>query len=195
MIEITRATPDRLAVLCSLLGRAFVAEPMLQWSMAIHGDVAPRLIKQFELFNETLVDAGMLWEAGSALGAAVWIPADAGDAYEEAFEASRAGVHALTDDGGRRWDAFWEWVESHTPDEPVWHLDAVGVEPEARGTGLGAALVRHGLERARADGTPAFLETGTARNVPVYEHFGFRTVEAARAPGGGPKVWFMRWDP
>ena len=195
MIEITRAGPERLAALCSLLGRAFIAEPMLQWSMAIHGDVVPRLTKQFELFNETLVDAGMLWEAGTALGAAVWIPADAGEAYDHAFDASRRAVHALTDDGGSRWDAFWDWVESHLPDEPVWHLDAVAVEPEARGTGVGAALVNHGLERARADGAPAFLETGTARNVPLYEHFGFRTVKATEAPGGGPTIWFMRWDP
>jgi GNAT superfamily N-acetyltransferase len=195
MIEITRATPDRLAVLCSLLGRAFVDEPMLQWSMAIRGDVTERLIKQFEAFNQTLVEGGMVWEAGDARGAAVWIPADAGDAYEEAFEASRAGIHALTDDGGRRWDAFWDWVESNIPDEPVWHLDAIGVEPEARGTGIGAALVQHGLERARADESAAFLETGTPGNVPLYEHFGFRVVEAADAPGGGPMIWFMRWDP
>ena len=195
MIEIQRATPDRLAALCSLLGRAFIAEPMLQWSMAIEGDVVPRLTMQFELFNETLVDAGMLWEAGDALGAAVWVPADAGDAYEAAFEASRARVHALTDDGGARWDMFWDWVESKVPDEPVWHLDAIAVEPAARGTGIGAALVRLGQERARADGTPAFLETGTAGNVPLYEHLGFRTVEAAEAPGGGPAIWFMRWDP
>lgn len=60
------------------------------------------------------------------------------------------------------------------------------------GRGLGRALVRHGLARARADGCPAFLETGTPRNVPFYESFGFRVVGAHQAPDGGPVIWFMQ---
>jgi predicted N-acetyltransferase YhbS len=55
--------------------------------------------------------------------------------------------------------------------------------------------VEHGLERARADGHSVWLETGTAGNVPYYERFGFRVVDDPFAPGGGPQIWFMRWDP
>ena len=46
-----------------------------------------------------------------------------------------------------------------------------------------------------ADGVPAFLETGKARNVPYYERFGFRTAAEDDAPGGGPHIWFMHRDP
>jgi GNAT superfamily N-acetyltransferase len=193
-IEISRATPDRLPVLCAILGRAFVDEPMLRWSLGTYGDVAQRFVRQFELFSATLVQRGMMWEAGTARGAAVWIPAAEGKAYAQAFDASRSRVHALTQDGGERYDAFWEWVESKIPDEPLWHLDSVGVEPGSRGTGVGAALIEHGLELARADDAGAFLETGTPRNVPYYERFGFRIVDDADAPHGGPHIWFMRWD-
>lgn len=135
-IEITRATPDRLSALCAVLGQAFVNEPMLRWSLGTHGDIAQRFVRQFELFNETLVRLGMMWEAGAARGAAVWIPVDAGEAYTQALDSSRARVHPLTDDGGHRYDVFWEWVESKIPDEPLWHLDSVGVEPTSRGTGV-----------------------------------------------------------
>ena len=62
------------------------------------------------------------------------------------------------------------------------------------GGGLASALVRHGLARARAAGEPAFLETSIASNVPRYEHLGFRVVEQADAPEGGPEIWFMRAD-
>jgi len=51
------------------------------------------------------------------------------------------GTHrALTDDGGRRYDAFWEWVDSRTPDEPLWLLDSIAVAPTRQGQGarLGA---------------------------------------------------------
>lgn len=192
---ITRAAPDRLPVLASLLGRAFVNEPMMRWSLGAHGDVAQRFVRQFELFNQTLIEQGMVWEADDARGAAVWVPAAAGEAFDRALEASRTRVHSLTLDEGRRYDQFWTWAESRLPAEPVWHLDSIGVEPEWRGTGIGRALMEHGLDRARADGAPAFLETGTAANVPYYERFGFRAVANEPAPDGGPRIWFMRWDP
>jgi hypothetical protein len=39
------------------------------------------------------------------------------------------------------------------------------------------------------------LETGTQRNVPLYQRLGFHVVEEADSPKGGPHVWFMRRDP
>jgi GNAT superfamily N-acetyltransferase len=197
-VEIVRAAPDRLGPLSELLGRAFVDEPMLRWPLGTHGDLAARFIRAFELQYETLVERGMLWEARDARvarGAALWIPAAAGEAYDASLEASRERIHALTDDGGRRWDRFWEWVEANLPAEPVWHLDAVAVAPPYRGTGIGAALIRFGLERARRERAPAFLETATQGNIAVYRHFGFEVIHHANAPDGGPHVWFMRARP
>jgi predicted N-acetyltransferase YhbS len=69
------------------------------------------------------------------------------------------------------------------------------VDPAAQGQGLGTALVATGLALAQADGIGAFLSTGTARNVDIYARSGFRVVEEADAPDGGPKIYFMRWDP
>jgi len=64
-----------------------------------------------------------------------------------------------------------------------------------QGRGVGSALIDFGLSRARAGAASVFLETGTARNVPLYERMGFRVVEDTDAPDGGPHMWFMRWDP
>jgi GNAT superfamily N-acetyltransferase len=194
-IEIARAAPERFSELSALLGRAFVSEPMLRWSLGLHGDVAQRFVRYFEYFNETLARLGMLWEADTARGAAVWIPGDADDAFAQAIDASRPSVHTLTSDGGQRYDAFWEWVEARIPDEPLWHLDSVAVEPGSRGSGVGAALINFGLDLARAENTGACLETGTPTNVPYYERLGFRVIDDADAPHGGPHIWFLRWDP
>lgn len=103
-------------------------------------------------------------------------------------------MEELTLDAGHRYASFWEWVESKIPDEPLWHLDSVAVDPEARGRGIGAALIEHGLGMARADGVGAQLETGNPRNVPYYERFGFRVVADAESPDHGPRIWFMRRD-
>jgi GNAT superfamily N-acetyltransferase len=106
--------------------------------------------------------------------------------------AIRADISSLTGDGGVRYAAFWDWLDAHVPHEPCWFLDAVAVAPAAQGQGLGRALVRHGLERARADDCPAFLETGTPRNVPFYQSLGFQIVDEQQAPDGGPTIWFMQ---
>jgi len=193
--EITRAAPERFSTLSGVLGRGFVTEPMLQWSLGTRGDVARRFTEYFEYFNETLARLGMLWEAGRARGAAVWIPADADAAFMHALDASRSSIHTLTNDGGHRYDAYWEWVSARVPDERLWHLDSVAVETDSRGTGVGAALIRFGLHLAREQNTGACLETATPTNVPYYEHLGFRIIDHADAPHGGPHTWFLRWDP
>jgi GNAT superfamily N-acetyltransferase len=194
VVEITQATPDRLPALSALLGRAFVVEPMMRWPLGVHGDLEERFVRCFEYFLERVIAAGTVWEAGHALGATAWIAPGEMDVWRDA-QITETRMHELTEDGGRRYDAFWAWVDSRVPDEPLWFLDSVGVVSHARGRGIGGALIRYGLERARADGVDAFLETGNSRNVPVYEHLGFRVVEAADSPDGGPRIWFMRWSP
>jgi predicted N-acetyltransferase YhbS len=70
----------------------------------------------------------------------------------------------------------------------------VAVAPGWQGRGIGSALVEFGLEQTRESNTPVILETGTPRNVPLYERLGFHVVEDVDSPAGGPHGWFMRRD-
>lgn len=167
---------------------------MKRWPLGGHGDVEERFVSAFGHYIESLIRLGMVWEAGDALGALVWVPPDEMDAWHEA-QLNDTRVLGLTDDGGLRFARFWDWVESKVPADPVAHLDAVGVEPAAQGRGIGSTLIEFGLDRARGSGHSVFLETGSSRNVPLYERHGFEVVEDADAPDGGPHIWFMRWDP
>ena len=107
-VEITRAAPDRLSALASVLGRAFVTEPMVRWPLGDHGDLEERFTRAFEYFIEDLIPLGMVWEAGAAVGALVWITPDQAGAWEQAMLSNRR-MAALTEDRGRRFDSFWEW--------------------------------------------------------------------------------------
>jgi GNAT superfamily N-acetyltransferase len=192
-VEITQAAPDRRSALASVLGRAFVVEPMMRWPLCGGEDVEGRLIRAFEIFMEDPIRLGMVWEAGAAMGALIWIPADQIDAVDDGNRAMRSVYER--EDGARRFDRFWDWVGSKHPEEPLALVDSVAVEPAAQGRGIGSALIRSGLDRARTAGHGVWIETGNPRNVPLYERHGFRVVEDADAPGGGPHIWFMRWDP
>ena len=52
--------------------------------------------------------------------------------------------------------------------EPHWHLRLLGVEPGHQGGGLGAVVMRHGIDRAADSGHPVVLETFSERAVPFY---------------------------
>ena len=67
--------------------------------------------------------------------------------------------------------------------------------PDRQGRGFGSHLMQPVLERCDADGTPAYLETDTERNVQLYERHGFKVTEEFPLPGGGPPVWLMWREP
>jgi hypothetical protein len=80
--------------------------------------------------------------------------------FAEIEQATRARIPPLIGDGDIRYAAFWDWLDTHLPGEPCWFLDLVGVASAAQRPELGRTLEMHGLQRAQADGRPAFLETG-----------------------------------
>jgi GNAT superfamily N-acetyltransferase len=192
-IDVTAAADDDVPAIAAMLARAFADDPMVMWPLGA-GDPS-RPVTNFLELNRVFVRLGIVWKVGDVDGAAVWVPPDRLEGYLEAEIETRPPIVALTDDGGRRYHALWDWIGSMIPDDDLWFLDQVGVDPAKQGSGIGSALVRFGLGRARSDGRGAFLETAIGRNVPYYEEFGFRVAAHGDAPLGGPHVWFMRADP
>jgi GNAT superfamily N-acetyltransferase len=193
-IEISQAAPDRVPEIASLMARAFADDPMVTWPLP--PDSTEELVRlMFRWLEEPMAERGMLWEAGPGLGAAAWFPPGEDESFVEIDREVRRRMASLFDDGGGRYESFWDWLTKCMPDEPHWYLDHIGVDAEHRGRGVGRSLIDWGLARAKADGVPAFLETARPGNVPMYEHLGFRVVLDEDAPGGGPHVWFLRFDP
>ncbi len=188
---IVRAAPDRLPALAELLGRAFVDDPMIQWPLDWKGSVET-VTTMFGYLYDAPIRGGLMWEAGEGYGVAAWIPPGAATDLMDADRAARERYGGLVPDGGDRYQRMWDWIETKIPVEPVWYLDTIATDPAWRSTGIGGALLRHGLAFAETDGVPAFLETARPQNVSLYEHFGFRVSEEADVPEGGPHIWFMQ---
>lgn len=95
--------------------------------------------------------------------------------------------------GVRRLARLGDAVDARFPADPVWYLQALAVHPDHQGTGLGGALLTHGLTRADRDGSDTYLETGKAANVGYYQRLGFTVVDAPdEVFAGGPPMWLMR---
>lgn len=78
--------------------------------------------------------------------------------------------------------------------EPHWHLRLLAVDPEHQGGGKGAALMRHGLDRAAASGHAVVLETFSPRAMQFYTRNDFETIVDAVEPTSGLRFWARRHD-
>ena len=74
------------------------------------------------------------------------------------------------------------------------YLAILGVEPARQGTGIGAALMRHRLERCDRDGLLAYLESSNPRNVPFYRRHGFEVLDEIQT-GTSPTIFPMLRHP
>ena len=184
------AEPGDLPALAVTCAAAFRDDAMIRWPMP---EATPATLGElFRVILDPYIESGVLWKTRDCDGAAAWLPPSVVGRFAEMEQSARAAINPLTSDGGRRYAAFWDWLGDHLPAGPCWFLDVVAVAPAAQGRGLGRMLVMHGLQRARADGYPAFLETGSPDNVPFYQSLGLRVVDEQQAPDGGPTIWFMQ---
>ncbi len=77
-----------------------------------------------------------------------------------------------------------------TRDQPHWHLPLIGVEPARQGQGHGSAMLRHALRWCDGARLPAYLESTTPGNIPLYERHGFEVIGEIRI-GRCPPIFPM----
>jgi ribosomal protein S18 acetylase RimI-like enzyme len=185
-----------LGATVATLARAFDDDPVMVWIFPDEQLRRRRLPAFFaSSLRATRTGAEVAVLERRVLGAAVWLPPGAwrpplwrqlvalpGVALRLG---SRMGVASTT---------YGALLRVH-PDRPHWYLSGIGTDPPAQGSGIGSELMRSRLVRCDADRMPAYLESSNERNVPFYEHHGFRVIGELSVPGGGPTLWLMWRDP
>ena len=121
------------------------------------------------------------------MGAALWLPPDV-HPDEEALAALIE--ETVADPVRKEVFAVIEQMASHHPREPHWYLPLIGVDPIQQGKGLGSALMRHALSRCDREKKLAYLESSSAKNIPLYEREGFERIGTIQA-GEWPPLYPM----
>jgi ribosomal protein S18 acetylase RimI-like enzyme len=189
--------PSELPGLIELLARAFREDPFVGWVVRGGAGREERALAYFDLMLRRVSFArGAAYTTQSGSGVAAWVPPHAWPPSMGAQLAmlpqtlsfvglSRLGV---VSEGAERMEAL-------RPRAPHWHLALLGVDPASQRSGVGTALLAHGLARADEDGVPAHVETSVPANVPFYERAGFHVVARIGLPGDGPPVWALTRTP
>lgn len=199
-MAIVRLHPDNLRPAAEAIARAFQDDPLQKY-------VLPDPVERTRLSQahfEPVLKYGLLFgevftTEGYPAGSAVCLPPGSTTMTDE--RAVAAGLDQLGASIGEaaanRFGSVLGFAEPfHAVDvpEPHWYVMVVGVEPSARGSGLGRQLLAPMLDHAREARHPCYLETAQPSNVPFYEHLGFRVLRHVVEPESGLPLWTFRWD-
>jgi len=193
-----RATGSDLAAVADDLSAAFATDPMFDWFMRADAKRdAARLGLFKRLIGMALADGEVLRPATGG-AASIWLPSESlgPSSFVDELRViptilAACGLARLS-----RMAAMRAAMDKHHPMErPHAYLWFVGVRPQAQGHGVGSRLLAAGLERVDAVGLPAYLESSSPANVPLYRRYGFEVTREIQPMPDSPKLWAMWREP
>ncbi|MEX0589968.1 MAG: GNAT family N-acetyltransferase [Xanthobacteraceae bacterium] len=121
--------------------------------------------------------------------AALWLP----PGIEPDHEAMGAIIEVNMPAARMQYGAgLFEQMGKFHPTEPHWYLPLIGTDPLHQGKGFGSALLEHAIRRCDKDRLPAYLESSSPGNVPLYERFGFKVIGTIQAGSSPPLIPMFR---
>jgi ribosomal protein S18 acetylase RimI-like enzyme len=193
-VSIRKARKEDIPAMGQMLARAFHHDPIVDWVFQDERRRPKYTRRFFEGRARVLIEQREIYLADDCAAAAMWArPEEWRDPPLQAFKE----LAILAPGVGRRAVQVVRGliqVESRHPKEAHWYLAVLGTEPARQGEGLASTLLRKVLDECDHDEVPAYLETGTERNVGFYTRHGFKVREEFRLPGG-PPIWLMWRDP
>jgi ribosomal protein S18 acetylase RimI-like enzyme len=196
-MEVVRIGKERYGEASDVLARAFFDDPAWVWLLPDAQRRARLLPWLFRIgFDVTAADVYVT--VGPLLGAARWLPPGRPSMRVAATLRALVATPLRLGVATAPFLAYGRAVEQMRADVargPHWYLAGIGVEPSAQRQGVGAALLRPGVEAAAAARIPAVLLTNNEANLTFYEANGFAVVRQGRTPEDGPKAWAMVKSP
>lgn len=178
MVTVSAATrPADLVAAAALLAEGFAADPLI--AAVLPGAVAERR-RRLDRFYRAWLGASEDGRAvdlarrddGEVVGVAIWHAPNAPE-HRPSLALSLRVLRALGWTGSRAWQRMERTFAAVRPTEPHWYLSDVAVSGQARGEGVGSALLGHRLARVDAEGAAAYLEATTPGSRRMYGRLGF----------------------
>jgi GNAT superfamily N-acetyltransferase len=180
---IRRADASEAGALARLIADSFAHLPVSAWLVDDETERRVAMAGQFEILVAHAIEHGDVdvVDADDAPKAvAAWFPANAipDIADYDGRLAVACGVHTP------RFVVLDAAMHAHHPEAPAHaYLAFLSVVPDARGRGLGSALLDVHHARLDAEGTPAYLEASNVRSRGLYLRHGYADYAGQYGPG------------
>ncbi|NJM36286.1 MAG: GNAT family N-acetyltransferase [Rhodomicrobium sp.] len=151
----------------------FAADPMTRWLWRGSADYLAAMPRFARAFGGRAFDHSTAFLADEGRAVALWLPpgVEPDDEAMAAVAQETAPPDLLEEMGG-----VLEAMARYHPHEPHWYLPLIAADPAWIGRGLGAALMKHALQKCDEDGVIAYLESSNPRNISLYERHGFEII-------------------
>jgi ribosomal protein S18 acetylase RimI-like enzyme len=179
------------------LSDAFAVDPHMDWFMRADARRDAARLAFFRLLVAEGAASGRIDQPAGGGAAAIWMPFEwlAPQPLSAELQLLPTMLSATGWSRFGRLMAIRSDMDIHHPkDRRHAYLWFLGVAPAAQGRGVGSALLRAANARLDAEGLPAYLETGTTRNVALYERHGFKVISEHKARADAPNMWSMWRD-
>lgn len=195
-VNVRRATRADIPQLAQTLARAFLDDPVAEWSCR-SDRLRPAMLERFHSTRmRQLMAHEEIWTTDTLGCAALWAPPKHWKTTpREDLEIGRVLAHPRL-----IWRlplltvGFGGMEKAHPHSPPHWYLAVLGTMPNMQGQGLGSAVLAPVLEQCDSDGVAAYLESSKETNIAFYGRHGFRVTGEIHLPRG-PKMWQMWRDP
>lgn len=214
---ITSGGPEYISRTADLYGVVFRDDPVIVFmlqSLVREKRHAYMRAYYMALMTQAGLNGAIFDEAGDYLSCSVLMPP--GTAIDNPWTMLSAGILGLLWNVGiggcYRMLAVYEPLSKAAKarvikkDQKHYYVFHLGTSEEARGGGLGSALVKKCQQRAAAEEVPVWLEATTEGSWRLYSRLGFETVEKfwlgkgtvnekgeRQISGSGVPVWGMIW--
>lgn len=187
-----RASPGCKDAMVATFCEAFADDPGLAWVWPDRQDRLLRLPHFFRAVVQGALEHAVAFRSASRDAVSLWRrPGEVNPTPAELQRGLPDMARAMSAGRERALLLSATLKARQPPGASWWYLQFIGVRPAAQGTGLGGAAVRAGIDLARAEGAPVYVEVTNPANVGYYRHVGFETVDEFDVPDAGPHVWAM----
>jgi GNAT superfamily N-acetyltransferase len=168
---------------------AFASDPAARWTFPDAATYLTHFPPLVRAFGGKAFAHGSAHQVAAYAGAALWLPPGV-----TPDQATMAGIVEKAVPAERHAEVFavFERMATYHPQEPHWYLPLIGVDPARQGEGLGSALLRHALALCDEARLPAYLESSSPKNIPLYERHGFVTLGTIQMGSSPPIVPMLR---
>ena len=173
------ANPTERSSIVQTITLGFSADPIARWiwpDAETYLNVMPRFT---DAFGGAGFDQSSVYKTECGHAAAMWLPPGIesdGDTIEIIFEES------VAEERMEEIGSFFAQMDDFHPHEDCWYLPLIAADPSQTGRGLGAALMKHALQKCDEQGLPAYLESSNPRNISLYERHGFEVMGKIETP-------------
>jgi GNAT superfamily N-acetyltransferase len=192
-VAIQRAGPEDAPAVMDLLATALRGTDIARWLVPDWAERARIYHDYFALVAPWYLEHGTVNITEDGAGVAVW--ATCQGRFEPDIVEYDVRLAAACGAATDRFIGLDAAMLVQHPDVTHAYLAFLAVDPDARNTGVGSALLTHQHTRLDANGVPAYLEATGSRNAALYARHGYTSRTPYPIGIGGPPLRPMWREP